>query len=426
MTPQTDSGSRTTRPRAATEPRRAGRSRANWRKLVPVVNVAGLVIIIVAGLWPKPIEVEIEAIHSGPLTVSVLEEGKTRIRHRYVMSPPVSGFLHRIALRAGDRIEAGKTVLAVIESEPASFLNPRIRAETEARVKATEAARQRTAAELEKARAAHGLAERDFVRSQALRRQGAIAARDFDAAENQVAVLSREVRALEFALQTAEFEVAQAKAALQQVENPGTESAPSLTITAPVTGFVLNVMEENARVVMAGTPIMEVGDPTDLEAEIELLSSDAVGVQPGASVSLERWGGDAPLRGRVSVVEPGGYTKVSALGVEEQRVKVRVDFVDPIPPEHPLGDRFRVEARIITWSAQKVLQVPTGALFRRGDDWMTFIVASGRAKMRKVEIGHNNGVAAEIRSGLQENERVVLHPPDRVTDGARIKPRRSL
>jgi HlyD family secretion protein len=165
---------------------------------------------------------------------------------------------------------------------------------------------------------------------------------------------------------------------------------------------------------------MEVGDPNDIEAEIELLSSDAVGVAPGAEVSIEQWGGDAPLRGKVSVVEPGGYTKISALGVEEQRVKVRVDFLDPLPPGKSLGDRYRVEARIVTWRGEKVLQVPTGALFRRGGDWMTFTLDGSTARQTKVEIAHNNGTAAEVRSGLTEGQRVIVHPPDSVADGASV------
>jgi HlyD family secretion protein len=188
-----------------------------------------------------------------------------------------------------------------------------------------------------------------------------------------------------------------------------------------VSGFVLNVLEESARVVMPGAPIMEVGDPNDIEAEIELLSSDAVGVRPGAEVSIEQWGGDAPLRGKVSVVEPGGYTKISALGVEEQRVKVRVDFLDPLPPGKTLGDRYRVEARIVTWRGDRVLQVPTGALFRRGGDWMTFVLDGRTARQTKVEIAHNNGTAAEVLSGLTEGQRVIVHPPDSITGGATVR-----
>ena len=191
---------------------------------------------------------------------------------------------------------------------------------------------------------------------------------------------------------------------------------------SPIDGFVLQVFEESARPVTAGQPLLEVGDPTDLEAEIELLSSDAVAVRPGAEVSIEQWGGDDPLRGRVTVIEPGGFTKISALGVEEQRVRVRVDFLDPIPPDRPLGDRYRVEARILTWLADSVLQVPAGALFRRGDEWMTFVFDNGRARLTAVTIDHHNGVAAEVVAGLKEGDRVILHPPDEVADGRIVRP----
>src|SRR5690606_2778748 len=168
---------------------------------------------------------------------------------------------------------------------------------------------------------------------------------------------------------------------------------------APISGYVLQVFEESARVVNPFTPIMEVGDPTDLEAEIELLSSDAVAVKVGAEVQIEHWGGDKPLRGRVNLVEQGGFTKYSALGVEEQRVRVRVDFVDPFPDGQSLGDRYRVEARIVTWHEDHVLKVPVGALFRRGNDWMVFVVRDGRARVQKVAIGKQNGVEAQVLGG---------------------------
>ncbi len=187
-------------------------------------------------------------------------------------------------------------------------------------------------------------------------------------------------------MQVAEFERVQAEAALLQAQNPTEENSQPLSIVAPINGFVLNVHEENARIVAAGTPIMEVGDPADLEAEVELLSSDAVGVQSGAEVSIEQWGGSQPLRGKVTVVEPGGYTKISALGVEEQRVKVRVEFVDPIPAGISFGDRYRVEARIVTWQSESVLQIPTGALFRQGGDWVTFVLDGKHARKTTVDI----------------------------------------
>ena len=400
------------------------RQGAVFRKWIPYGIGLALFLAIAAGLRPKPVEVETAAIRKGPLTVSVLEEGKTRIRHRYVISATIPGYLHRVALRAGDQITQGETVLATIEAEPASFLNPRSQAEAEARLQAAEAAEMRAQAELERVGAALSLAEKDAARAETLKRKNVISPREWDAAENQATVLGRELRAAEFGARVAQFEVVQARAALQRV--PGIDPAKTapLTILAPVSGYVLNVFEENARVLPPGTPIMEVGDPTDLEAEIELLSSDAVAVQPGAEVSIEQWGGETPLRARVSVIEPGGFTKVSALGVEEQRVKVRVNFTDPLPANRSLGDRFRVEARIITWQSGNVLQIPTGALFRRGGDWMTFLLEGGRARVVKVEIAHNNGVAAEVRSGLSEGQIIVLHPPDALTEGTRVRPRR--
>jgi HlyD family secretion protein len=409
----------------ATAPTRTrSRPSATWRKAVPWLIGGALLVVLIDALRPRPVEVEVANVSTGPLTVSVLEEGKTRIRHRYMVSPPVAGFLRRIELRAGDRIEAGKTVLARIEPQPASFLDPRARAEAEARMRGAEASKMQREAQIDRAQAALDLAQKEMARAQDLKRTGAIAARDWDTAENQVNLLTRELHTAEFALQVAEFERVQAEAALMQVKNPGGENAEPLSVLAPVSGFVLNVLEESARILTAGTPIIEVGDTTDMESEIELLSSDAVGVQPGAPVSIEEWGGDAPLRGKVTVVEPGGYTKVSSLGVEEQRVKVRVDFVDPLPPGAVLGDRFRVEARIVTWHADKVLQLPTGALFRRGGDWMTFVFENGKARLAKVEIAHNNGVAAELRSGLREGQRVILHPPDAVADGAAVRLRK--
>jgi HlyD family secretion protein len=400
--------------------RTSRRQPGRGRKFVPYAVAVAIIAAVVAGLRPKPITVETASVSRGPLLVTVFEEGKTRIRHRYVISPPVAGFLNRVELRAGAPIKAGETVLATMKAESSGFLDPRTRAEAEARAKAAETTRMQRQAELDRGNASLELARKEFARADALRKTGAIATQQWDSAENRVQVLTRELRAAEFALRVADFEVAQAHAALLQAREPTAEQSEPLKIISPVDGYVLNVYEESARVVTPATPIMEVGDPRDLEAEIELLSSDAVGVSPGADVSIEQWGGEAPLRGRVSIVEPGAFTKISALGVEEQRVKVRVDFLDPMPPGKELGDRYRVEARIVTWRGDDVLQVPTGALFRRGNDWMAFIVANGKTALRKVEITHNNGTAAEVRSGLSRDDTVIIHPPDTIKDGAAI------
>jgi HlyD family secretion protein len=407
---------------ATASPTTPAHRRLAWKRHLPYAVGALLLLLLVNGLRPRPVEVETGMVTTGPLTVTVLEEGKTRIRHRHVVSLPVSGFLRRVELRAGASVKKGETVLAVIEAESPSLLNPRALAQAEARVKSAEATRDQREAAMERARATLALAKKDWERADQLRRTGAISGQAWDAAENQAAIAGRDLRAAEFAQQTAEHELAQARAALLQAQSPAPHSAP-VEIRAPVDGFVLQVFEESARVLPAGTPILEVGDPADLEAEIELLSSDAVGVHPGAEVQIEQWGGPRPLRARVAVVEPGGYTKVSSLGVEEQRVKVRVDFSEPLPPGVFLGDRYRVEARIVTWHGERVLQVPTGALFRRGGQWQTFLFEGGKARAVPVEIGQNNGVSAEVRTGLAEGQRVLVHAPDVVADGSRVRPR---
>lgn len=395
--------------------------RVPWRKFLMYAAGALLALFVISGLMPKPVEVEVGKVTTGPLTVSVLEEGKTRIRNRYVVSPPVAGFLRRVPVRAGDPIVAGETVLAVIQAAPSSFLDPRARAQAEAAVRSAEAARAQRNEQVQSATSELELSRKELQRAQQLRQKGAIAVQEWDTASNRVDMLDRQLGSAKFALKVAEFELEQAKAALVQASADPSESGQPIEIRAPVTGYVLNVYEESAKTVTPGLAIMEVGDPKDLEAEIELLSSDAVNVRPGAEVSIEQWGGDKPLQGKVVLVEPGGFLKVSALGVEEQRVKVRVNFANL--PEGRLGDRYRVEARIVTWSSPDVLQIPAGALFRRGNQWMSFVVENGRAKMTRVMVGHSDGVSSEVLEGLEKGQEVVLHPPDTVRDGTKIRPR---
>ena len=400
----------------ASPPKRKKRRSSRW---LLWLSGAGLLALFAYGFWPGPIAVESAAARRGPLKVTVYEEGKTRIRHRYTITAPIAGTLRRVPLRAGAAIEAGKTVLATLDRELAGFLNPRMLAEAHARLQAAEAASRLRRAEEDRAKAQLDLAQKELERTRRLFESRAISGRELDAAVSLVEVRTRENDAAGFARSVAEFEIRQAQAALLQNE-PSQEAAQALEIVAPVSGTVLKVFEESERRVAPGAAIMEVGDPRDLEAEIELLSSDAVRVAPGAEVSIEQWGGEPPLRGRVALVERGGFTKVSALGVEEQRVLVRVDFLDSPPPGHDLGDRFRVEARIVTWQGADVLQIPTGALFRRGNDWYVFVIEGGRARSRKVGIDHQNGLAAEVTDGLKEGERVILYPPDAVTEGVAV------
>jgi HlyD family secretion protein len=396
--------------------------RTGRRKLIVYILPALLIAAAVIGLWPRPTPVDTATVVRAPLTVSVLEEGRTRIRHRYVVSPAVGGYLHRVPHRAGTPIQAGQTVLATIEAEPSQFLDPRTRAVAQARLQSAQAVQEQQRAIVERVQAELGLAQKELERIATLRREDIATQQQLDAADTRVQVLARELNAARSALRAAQFEVQQARANLQQAAAPQADDPGAIRIIAPIDGYILNIFEENARVIPAGTPIMEIGDPRDLEAEIELLSSDAVAVKPGAPVWIDHWGGELPLRGEVHLVEPGAFTKVSALGVEEQRVNVRVNFLETPPPGLELGDRYRVEARIVTWHSDDVLQIPTGALFRRGNAWMAFAVEEGRARLREVQIGQNNGIAAQVRAGLAQDQIVIVYPPDHLADGDRVAP----
>lgn len=397
------------------------RRRGSWRRLLLWGVVLGLLVLVILGFIPKPLTVEVAEAGYGPLTVSVFEEGKTRIRNRYIISSAVPAYLERVELRAGDKVVEGETVLAVLRPEKIGLLDLRTRTQFEARLRGAQAAQELRKAELERMHAMLELANKEYARIDTLYNNKSIPVQEWDNAASLVQVRMREVRAAEFALRVAGYEIEQAQAALLQGEPDKQGEYTPIQILAPVSGYVLQVFEESARTVTPMTPIMEVGDPNDLEAEIELLSMDAVVVTPGARVSIERWGGEVPLQGRVALVERGGYTKISALGVEEQRVKVRVDFTDSFPHGQYMGDRYRVEARIVTWHEDEVLQVPAGALFRRGSDWMVFVVNSrARAELRKVQVGRQNGLAAQILGGLTKGEVVILHPSDSLIPGGRV------
>ncbi len=390
--------------------------------LIPVILCLALAVLLAYGFRPKPLPVQTANVTRGPMTVSVTEEGKTRIRSRYTVYPPTAGYLQRVELRAGARVEAGKTVLAVLVPAASTLLNPRDRAEALARINAAEAVVEARRAEARRVNASLELARTELGRMDALLKSGSVARQEWDRAVNQVRVLERGAQAAAFTLKVAEHEAAAARAVLTRAGTPGEDE--SVPIMAPVDGYVLAVMEESARSVTSSTPIMEVGDPGDLEIEIELLSMDAVAVAPGAHVRIEHWGGEGSLEARVTVVEPGGFTKVSAIGVEEQRVKVRAELVDALPPGILLGDRYGVQARIVTWHEEDVPQLPTSALFRRGGKWMVFVLEDGKAWVRTVGIGRDNGLHAEVRDGLKEGERVILHPPDTLADGMRVREER--
>jgi HlyD family secretion protein len=388
----------------------------NWGWIVAAVVVVGL---LVYAFRPVPVEVDTAAVSRGPLVVTVSAEGKTRIRERYVVSAPLAGQLLRIRHRPGDEVTAGQSVVAVIEPTDPSLLDARAKAEIDARVKATDAARQQADAGLKRAKTAHDLARKQWERVKGL--GPSVSADERETAEAKERVAADEVRAAEFAVRVAEFEHEQAKAARVRTQprlSADTE-ADRLDIRAPIGGLVLRVFQESEAVVTGGTKLLELGDPRDLEMEIDVLSTDAVKMKPGARVIVDHWGGPESLAGRVRVVEPAGFLKVSALGVEEQRVNVIADFTDPLEKRKPLGDAYRVEARIVI-SEGEAVKVPAGALFRKGTGWACFALRDGRAKLTEVSVGRTNGLETEVSNGLTEGDIVVLHPSDRVKDGVRV------
>lgn len=371
-----------------------------------------MLTLIGLGLRPQATAVETAGVRRGALRVTVNEEGKTRIRHRYVVSAPVAGRLRRIGLKAGDGVEAGRTVVAVLDPVSPALLDPRKRALAEAQ-------RDAAAANVEKARRAHEFARKELLRFQQLFAEQSISLQELEPIQWRETAATQDLATAESALRQAEAELADFGGSSEGV---GRTASVPVEVHAPAGTRVLRVFEESSRVVAPGVALLEIGDPTDLEVVIEVLSRDGAAIPPGARVLLGQWGGEEPLEGRVRLVEPAAFTKVSALGVEEQRVNVVADLVTPADRRSTLGDQFRVEAQVVVWEGADVLQVPLGALFRRGSDWATFVLRGGRAELRRVEVGRSSGTAMQVVSGLSDGEEVVLYPGDRVRAGARVRP----
>ena len=391
------------------------------RRTLPWLGGLLLVWLIGWGLWPQPVLIETGVVTRSALTVRVAEEGKTRVRNRYVVAAPVAGKMRRVTLKPGDPVTAGTTVLTAIEPVAAPLLDPRARTQAEALVALHEASRGRAGEALAAANTALQLTVADRDRMLAVRQQGSLSESDRDRMKAEALIKAAEVRAAEFALQVSAYELAQARAALDRPANNSSNNL--LEVKSPVTGCVLKVMQESETIVAPGSQILEIGDPSDIEIEAEILSRDAVTIAPGATVEIDQWGGDQPLGGRVRRIEPAAFTKISALGVEEQRVIVLSDLVAPPATAKALGDRYRVEVRVAVWHADEVLVVPAGALFREGNQWKTFIYQNNKARLTSVQTGHSDGHLTEVRGGLQPGTKVLLHPPDTVKDGTAVKER---
>ncbi len=395
------------------------------RLMTLLVIIAVVALALAWGLWPQAVRVETGEVSRRPLEVLVEEEGRTRVKDRYRLDAPVAGFLRRIELEAGDAVKQGEAV-ALIDPLPSPTLDPRARAEAEARVAAGRSALRRSEAAARQAREEAELAREEFHRRETLLAQRLVSRAEFDQARTRMRSAEAAAEAAQSAVEVARHELEAALAAQSFFANTpddGGERDPAATVVlrAPVDGRVLRVLHESAGIVASGRVLLEVGDPRRLEVEVEVLSRDAVRIEPGGRVRFERWGGDRVLEGRVRTVEPTGFTKVSALGVEEQRVRVIADIGSPPEAWQKLGDGYRVEAGFIVWEDDDALTVPASALFRRDDGWAVFVVEDGRARLRPVETGPGSGLLTAVRQGLEAGETVIVHPGDEVEDGARVQ-----
>lgn len=381
-----------------------------------------LLVLAAVGYWafrPSPVPADFASVQRGALHVTVNEEGRTRVRDRYVVSAPVPGRMRRIELEPGDPVVARKTIIAQFEPSAPALLDVRTRAELEARVMAAESAVGGARAERERLRAERAFAESELKRARQLQAEKVISARELDVAERQAQTVERAVQSADFAVRTAEYQLQQARASLM----PSRSGGGLIPLFSPVDGVVLRRLQESEAVVPTGQALLEIGNVGDLEIVADLLSSAAVRVRAGQPVVIEQWGGDKPLRGRVRRVEPSGFTKISALGVEEQRVNTIVDFEDDADSRPAIGDGYRVEVRIIVSSRENVLKVPVSSLVRSGSDWALYVVDNDHASRRVVQLGERNSLEAEVTGGLSGSERIIVFPSDAITDGVKVTAR---
>lgn len=371
-----------------------------------------IIAVVAMALLPDPMIVDWTTVERGPLQVTIDEKGETRVRDRFAVTAPVAGELRRIELREGTAVERGD-VVAVIEPLP---LDPRQRQELTARVDAASSALREARSLAERASSAFSLAQSDRRRIESLAAEGIASDEDLERAQTSERTAREELEAARNRVRTAEAELEVARAGLLAIDSG--QGDRTVEIRAPVAGQVLTIPDRSGRVVQPGQLLLEISDSHDIEVVIEMLSTEAVKVETGDPVIIEDWGGDEPLRGSVRLVEPSGFTKVSALGIEEQRVNVITDL-DDVP--RSLGDGYRVEARVVIWSGEDVLQIPISALFRMGTTWAVFAVENETATVTEVEIDHKTDLVAEVVSGLSEGDVVILHPSNDLADGAKVE-----
>ena len=392
------------------------------RKILIISVILIVAFLLIYGFLPKTQEVDIAVVKRGSLQITIEEEGRTRLKDRYTLSAPTAGYLRRIQLRVGDPVQKGQ-VVAVLEPLQSQALDPRSRATAHAAVASAEAS-WKAAMERERvAKADAAYLEQRLERLKALYNKGSIAKDQFDQIHAETQKAESLLLSVGAEVSLARSELERAKITLRNFSSVR-ESGNIVEVKSPVNGGLFRIYRESEGAVNVGEPLMDLGNSRDLEVRVEVLSSDAVKIQKGTDVLFKRWGKDEPLKGKVRLVEPAGFTKISSLGVEEQRVLVIADITSP--PEHwsMLGDGFRMEAHFVIWQGQNVLQIPSSALFRTGNQWSVFVVENGKARKRLVEIGQRNGLAAEIISGLQENESTLAYPDDSINEGTKVKQRK--
>ncbi len=400
---------------------------ATWIKRILTIFVVVVVVgVVVYALMPAPVGIDIAVIERGPLEVTVDEEGVAEIRDVFRVSAPIAGKLNRIPVHVGDRVSKdGEAVAAIQPAEP-SLLDVRTQRELQAAADAARAAVGLAEAQVTSAEASERLASSDLDRAQQLAEKGAISTRALEKAVTDLDTAHAAVAQAKANLALRQSELASAEAHLIQ---PGASVADSgkadccVPVMSPIDGVVLKLLVESEQVVAAGTPLVEIGDPKNMEVVVHLLSSDAVEIAPGAPATLTDWGGAGALNAHVRRIDPAAYTKVSALGVEEQRVDATLDIDDPHDTWKGLGHEYRVMAHIRTWKGGDVVKVPVGALFRRGADWNVFRVVDGKAVLTTLLIGHRNTHYAEVVGGLSAGDTIALHPSDQVKDGVSVAPR---
>ena len=392
------------------------------RRIAIVAGVLAAAVVVTWAVMPGPVPVETAVVTKGQFVASVDEDGKTRVRERYVVAAPLAGRLGRIHFKAGDQVQVDDAV-ATITPSPAPLMDPRTRHEVEERLGAAEANVERAKAVAGRARSQSEQANTDLTRTRTLAERGATTAQALEHAELAVRLAERDVRAAEFLDHAAEHDLSQMRALLARYGNSAEGTPDGWNVTAPVAGVVLKVSQESETIVQPGMPLLDIGDPHDLEVVVDVLSTDAVEIRPGADVAIIHWGGEGQLSGQVRRVEPAAFTKISTLGVEEQRVNVLIDIVSPAIQWARLGDAYQVDAQIVVFAQDDATIVPAGALFRRGDEWNVYVVKDGRAELREIAMLRRSGRFAAVASGLSPGEMVVVYPSDRVASGARVRPR---